>query len=641
MTNTCLTVLRRKRRCLTAALAALAACLLLPAAALAQPELRFSDDPKAERGTGLLKLRLRPNLLQEMFLFVDNDGAKDIVVRVELAAGTQALASTTVTAKANGRTQVSFGKSEPKDGKPIPLTERPWPLAVRMLDKDGKQIGAEIAVGVARPREYVQLTRKTFSAGEENTLELLVEARPGFIGPPARVDLVLSPERIPDLVPDQPQKGTYGGFVRKGEGGELLLRAENLEFQKTLTAKGGLIHVTVDGYPRAFTLFSSFTGLKTEATPREIEQAMLRVVHPPFARPGSKLPVTVEVDNRPQGAWCALGLYRQPPLPDKLLTGLETALTLFPNPRQRGEDTDRAVKMFVNAAGPAGGLLFEPKVSDWQFDIDTKGLYGERYVGLRALRGDEKNPQPVLVLNSKRIPLQGLAGGEEKQETPLIAEKVLLHEGRAEDITLDVDLAAPKAGELQKLTLGAPVPLKAESKDPTGTVKAVFFAGRPLPDGKIPPAAVQAEGVKLPANPNLWTAELAVGTDKRATIPVSVQMTNGVGQTLTKTIQIQLIDPKGAANGGAKGPKAATISGTVREGSRGVPGTKVSLTDEKGALKGAATTDSTGRYSIKNVPPGAYSVNAARSASRTRGVTAVVVPEGVDKVENIDVKLTR
>jgi hypothetical protein len=456
------------------------------------------------------------------------------------------------------------------------------------------------------------------------------------------VDLVLAPERIPGLVPDQQPKGTYGGWVRPGAGGELLLRAENLKFQKGETTRGGLIHLTVDGYPRGFTLFSSFSGEKTEATPREVEQAMLRLVHPPFARPGSKLPVVVEVDNRPAKAWYTLGMYRKPPVPGNPFQGLDTALTVFPDPGQRAENTDRAVRMFANPAGPEGGLLFEPKVSDWTFLLDTKGLYGERHLGVRALRGaDPKTAEGVPVLNSKVIPFEGLLPGQGKQGTLLVSEKVLLYDGRPEDISLDVDLPQGKVGELQQLTVGAPVPLKAESKDPTGTVQAIFFAGRPLPDGKIPPGVAQAEGVRLAGNPNVWVAELGIPTDKRATVQVSVQMTNGVEQKLTKTVQIQLVDPKGALPNGKKLPKAATISGTIREGARGVPGTKVNLTDEKGSLKGLATTDSAGRYVIKNVPPGAYSVTAERSASRTRGVTAVVVPEGVDKVENVDVKLTR
>lgn len=644
----------RGRRRTTAALAALTACLLLPAAASAQLELRFSQNPDSLRGDGFINLRLRPGVTQELFLFVDSSSAKDLPVRVELLSAGRVVATKSLTVKKNERTRVEFGKTVPKDGKPLPLTEMALPLSVRLVDKAGTPVltplgePVEVPIGVARPKEFLKVERKNFDAEAGNVLELFVIVRDDktFIGPPARVDLVLSPDRIPALVPDQPKKGSYGGWVRKGPDGGLVLRAEGLQFLKDVKTKGGLIYLNVDGYVRGITLFSSFSEVQNEAEPRELDLPLVRLGHPKFVLPGSRLPVVVEVDNRPRNSWLALGMYRKPPepAPGQMRSGLQTKLLTFPDERLRSQDMDRDVRVFLNPAGPGGGILFEPKVQDWAFAIDTKGLFGERYLGVRTLIGGDQTAEGVKVLDSKAVPYQGLPTGQPNGEgVLLIAEPVLLREGRPDDLTLDVDLPTPKPGDLHKLEVGAAIPLKVTSKDPTGIVKAVFFAGQPLPDGKIPPTAVQAEGRQLPATPDVWVADLAVPTGKRAILPVSVQVTNGVDQKIIKTIQIQLIDPRAAAaSNGAKGPKTATLTGKVVEGSRPVPGVAVSLlSGEKGELKGVTKTNAAGQYVLEKVPPGAYVVSAARSVSRTRGQTAVAVPEGVAKVENVDIKLTR
>ncbi len=621
------------RRCLAAAvvLTGLAA-LLSGTRAAAQDLLKFYDDPRDPEKAPLRKLRLRPNQPRQVFLFVDTKAlpAKAAGIRAELIAGKVPVATAAVKLPAKGAlAPIVFGMaSPPKDGKPapLPLTEVKGPLSVRLVDADDMTLDT-IPIGVAHPSEYVQVVKVAFQptghpSGKPNVLEVTLAATENFVGPPARVELLLPPERIPALVAGRRKEGSYAGTLSPRA--PVTLRAENLVFQPT-GPKQGLFYVNVDGYARAFTFFLNLTGELTQAEPKVIVEApVLRLVHPAYVTPGTKLPVIVEVDNTKAGEFCSLGMFRRLPEGE----GLKD---------RDGEPTtfagDRQQEMLFSPAGPEGSLVFEPKVRDWTFAFDTKDIYGKRYLAVDMLRATKEDKvEEIRVLNSKQIP------ADLKPDRTKIVEEVLLYLGSAEDIALDVDLPAARAGA-PELVVGTPLPLRATSQDPTGVTKAVFFTGAPLADGKIPPGVVPVAGAPLKSDPRTWVAELNVPTDKRALLTVSVQMTNGAGEPAVKTIKVQLVDPKAAK--AAAGPKLTTITGRVFEGSLVVPGVPVTLGDEKGVLKGATKTDLKGEYKFEKVAPGAYSVNANRTASRTRGRTLVSVPEGKELVPDIDVRLLR
>jgi hypothetical protein len=44
---------------------------------------------------------------------------------------------------------------------------------------------------------------------------------------------------------------------------------------------------------------------------------------------------------------------------------------------------------------------------------------------------------------------------------------------------------------------------------------------------------------------------------------------------------------------------------------------------------------------FQDVPPGSYRVVAVRSAAMTQGQTPVLVPEGKELIEKVDVKISR
>src|SRR5262249_9960977 len=136
-----------------------------------------------------------------------------------------------------------------------------------------------------------------------------------------------------------------------------------------------------------------------------------------------------------------------------------------------------------------------------------------------------KEPDPrIIVLNSKEIPDVGLS--LDKGGVKSIVEPLRLYEGGPEVVALDVNLPPPpKGSKLPELLVGAPLPLKALTKDPTEVVKAEFFLGKPLPDGKLPPGVVEGEQVAK----DVWVAQLPAPTEKALIMTVGVQVTNGVG----------------------------------------------------------------------------------------------------------------
>jgi hypothetical protein len=625
-------------------------------AAAQNPLLYFSFKRDPTSTTEMVRvLRLRPHVRTEVFLQVYNpDETPAENYTVELRDGDTVVASAPVEVGKKGIKRVSFGPPPPppKDPKapPLPLTEAKGPLTVRLMKGKAEVKNAGVSIDVASPREYVDVKPQPIfklvpvDEGKENgegpregIFEVRLLAKSTFYGtadrPSARVELVILPERVPDLLPGQRKYGSYGGDLVPGE--PLVLRAERLKFREGKLGKG-LIYLTIDGYPRAFTYVSSFVG-SGESQAQEVKAPVLRLLHARFAKPGEKFPVTVEADNipPPDKAFGSLAIFRVAERDDDgnivKLSGRDGLPRIF--------DGDRTKTILFSPKGPAEAMVLDSKVADHKVIFDTTSLHGARYLAASVLERAEGNP-PLTVLNSKLMPEFGQ--DLKKAGTKVIVEQLVTREGGPENVTLGLALPFPPPGRLPELLVGAPLPLKATAEDPTGVVKAVFFLGKPPPGNKLPPTMPQAEGERAPGNPNIWLAELPAPTQKAAFLLVGVQVTNGVGETTTEVIKVQLVDPKAAAEKkGPEGPRLSTITGKVLEGDRGAPNVPVTLGDAKGELKAATRTNAAGVFKFEDVPPGAYTVNAARSASRTTGRSLVSVPQGKKDVVTVDVKLTR
>jgi hypothetical protein len=613
---------------LAGALAAGAAADLSAAQPGAKPlRIVFSDNPDKPTDPRT-DLRLRPNVQQAFYLYVENTSDKPAEATVELLANGQPLGvePQKVQVEARGFRRVVFAKPAPPApaapdkpaaapapaDKPPALMELPGPLQVRLVD-DKKQVLDETEVRLARPDEYVTVKSIQFDPGRRS-LTVVLEAKPEFAGPRARAELVLRPDRIPALAPGQKKQGSYGGYLDRA-GDTLVLEATNLQLVSGGDANG-LIYLTIDGYERAFTFRSNFPG-DQPSEPRRIDDAILRLNAAPAAVPGAPSKVGVEVDNATADTVAELGLYR-----DDRFEQLEGELLQF-----RG---DRRVRMSFSPAGPNGALLFKPAVEDWTTDLETAEIYGPRRLRLRLVQiGKDDQGKPV------------------RREVPFFdsGKPIVVLDGKVEKTTsivagLMLDATKPEGVQFinfpAKLPRGAVLPVRALGSDPESGIKqVVFFGGRPLPDGKLPPGTTPVAGERV--DKDQWGASLPVATDKKGPVEVTVQFTNGAGLTTTETVVIQLVDPPAEAKEKGKG---ASIAGSVSEGDRPQPNLPVWLFDDKSAVRDMVRTDDWGQFLFKDVPPGSYRVVATKSGSNTRGEVAAQVAEGQQKT-GVDVRMVR
>jgi hypothetical protein len=95
-----------------------------------------------------------------------------------------------------------------------------------------------------------------------------------------------------------------------------------------------------------------------------------------------------------------------------------------------------------------------------------------------------------------------------------------------------------------------------------------------------------------------------------------------------------------SATAWAQAGATAQISGTVKDSSGGVlPGVDVTATQTDTGLKRNTTTDTDGAYTIPNLPPGPYKVEAMLQGFRTFQQTGIVLQVGASPVINVAMSL--
>ena len=569
---------------------------------------------------------------QPLFVWVLNTSDKDIPdAIVEVQAGGVPVDGTVQHAalKAKSKTPVVFGKAPaaappappmpgapPAKPQPPTLQEVKGPLQVVVLDATGKDTLFSTPLPVARPDEYVQVTDISYNpeakeGNPRNTLTVKVKALGGFGGPPSRVDLVLRPDRIPGLIDSPHKEGTRSGFL--GPNGTLTLKAENLQFEEGVRKTNGLVYLTIDGWERAFTYYTTFPtdgGQAGQPTPiRNVPVARLTV--PAVANPGAPLAVGLEVDfNSTAKEQVALGFDRDN---DGVYSAENDELIMLPG--------DRDVHVLVGVA-PDGALLLQPQVTDWKKAWDASNVFGPRTLQVQVLKGTSA----VDLYNSEDA--TKAASFEQWMQTTAIQKTVRLDAAPPEGI----QLAFPA-----KLRRGADLPVQATSSDKPSEIKEVFFyVGRPGPDGAPPATAVKVKG-KWDETNKLWAAVLPAPTDQKGKVDVTATFVKFTNVPANGTATVQLED---AASAAAAAPKGGSIAGAVAEGGRGQPGLEVRLLDDKGAVKDAVKTDAKGAYIFKDVAAGSYRVASAKTTDSTKGETAALVLDGKNVV-GVDINLQR
>jgi Carboxypeptidase regulatory-like domain len=612
--------------------AALGLALLMvvgPASAQAPPvQLQFGY--RADPALAARTFFLRPNSPQEVFPFVKNDDVKPREMTVQLLVSGAAVASQKVKVAPGATEPARFGPPAPAapaagaPAAPVPppsFVELKGPAAFRLLDETGKALGEAVPVEVARPSRYVEVPVIRYYPRSEdnptNRLAVTLRVREKFPGR-ARVDLVLLPDRIPGLVPGQIQKGVYGGFL-PGDGSQTLsLVAEDLKFSVPETK--GLVYLTVDGYERAFTFDVTFSRDRTEGAPPAVTTPGLTLAAPDFAPPQTPVKVGLEIDNAPRNARIKLSVRTQGLVEEPKNSGKYILQARFNEVAEF--QGDRFERLFFAPTGPSGGLLFRAAVSDWDAVLDMKAVYGDTILQAQMVREMPAQAQDrIIKVRNNR--------------TNEPAERLYVRQ----DISLD---ATPPAGVRlvappKALIPGQAFTLFATTDEEVGKLSKVEFfqSPNPLVNNKLPP-----ELVPIVVNParladvekKLWAANLVAPRGQQGPIYVTVRFTkrNGLTAMPLAAAKIDVVELPPGPGGPAKPP--ASITGGVVQGDRPQPGITVVLQDLAGNPRGSTVTDAKGQFKLTDVLPGPYRLVATKTADNTRGVVAVQIAEGEQRV---------
>jgi hypothetical protein len=564
-------------------------------------ELILSDTPANK------DLVLRPNSEREVLVSVKNNGENEKTVAVQVVADGFKETSPLVKVPGEKTASVSWPAT---DKKATTFTKLKGRVSIQVVDEKGKALGAAKQVLIGRPSDFLKASLK-WIPGENNRLEALVSLASDAKGPPYKVQLVLLPESIPAYKVGQPKVGWYADKLdAKSKDKEILLEARNLQLAEKEKSEG-LVYLTVDDYPRAFTFNTTFSPDVTGAPQRPPSPGVTFRV-PPFGDPSKPVPAVLWVDDLPTDdeentVLVKVELVRQADKKEKV-----SELAEYRGARQR--------TLEFAPRGPNGGILFKNTVKDWITNLDLSSAQGQVDLRVRLLRADGKE-----ITFYDRDRLEGKPQGIQELTRTMVLDGTPPQ---------NLKWVGPK-----QAFRGRPLVLQATGDDPESRISRVlFWVGRPGPDGKIPPGTEYISGKLLEGKEKIWATTLAVPLDQGAVLTVSARFINGAGLATNLTTQLPVIDPKIPVKVVAK--KKASIAGTVTEGDRPQVGLPVQLRDAAGKIVETTKTTAGGAYLFKGLDPGSYRVTATKSASRTRGTKIVAVIEAETKT-GVLIKLYR
>lgn len=528
-------------------------------------------------------LQLRPiKGTHSYYLFARNLGAAPRDARVEILAGSDVIAQAEVKLAVGQTLPVVFTGTPPAPNTELP--EITLPIVLRAVDSaDGTLlVQRALPCDMLSPREYLAVTNVVFdpSSPSENSLNVGVQALSLEQGPPLAVRLSAPSDQIPGLV------GIQGGaFVGSlpSVGSSLLLQAKNMQFTPS-ARQPGRFFVDVDDYPRAFVFRTMFPRQGDPIFPIEDSAPRLQLLAPRMGLAGPGYPVTLPTDNAPMGATLDLAVGRmngrifQPELTTTLQTARHERIGFAPH-------------------GTKGEMLAQASMRDWELQLDTTGIVGQRQLRARMLDVDGR-------------------------EMLVVQQTILLDDTPPEQVSF---ISPPtRAAVKQQIELRA---IGVDSL--SGIEQVVFFLGKPV-DGKMPPGVPSAPADPLDESGTMWAAQFVLPAVTGRT-DVSVQFTNGVGQSTFATVAMEILDPAALAVG--------NIQGTVVEGPRPQADLDVELLDAHGKPAKMVKTTADGSYAFEGVAAGDYTVSVTKTSSQRKGKSPVTVTPGSNIQANISLAL--
>jgi hypothetical protein len=483
----------------------------------------------------------------------------------------------------------------------VSLKDLRAPARFFIVNAANEEVTPDYPVIIASPDSYARATAKYYPGEEKKKIgsrfEVTVTLDPKFLffGPACRVDLDLRPERIERLIPQK--QGRFGGSLASDKQ-KLILEATNLTFEGGKNTNG-FVYLTVDGYRRAYVYDVNFYITGTEGTVPGVTQRLVRLAVPRYAQPSDQFPVTIEADgiSRRGRERLRLGVLSE----DKKGEGdVFTYLPDFTEPRS---------ERLRFAEGPRGGtLVFHPEVKDWSTTLDLSGIVGP--TKLQLLVVDEKGePQDVRDGNLPGTTLIKKA----------VVQEIVLDDSPPDQLVLDATRPAYRGKNLAVRALAA----DAQS----GIASVLFYLGKPIPDGKLPPDTVRALG-KPGKKPDLWVAELPVAADQKSPLPVSVLVTNRAGLSATKGIVVNVEDAP---------PTSATISGQLFEEETPVGNLPVGLLNAKNKAVQVVRAGPDGKFTFTEVEKGVYRLYSRRPTTGAKGLSKpLTIAKGNEQLTDIE-----
>jgi hypothetical protein len=472
-------------------------------------------------------------------------------------------------------------------------------------DKKVTEVFSErIGVNVLQPESYLAIE----GSSRGNNIEIKVSPKPNddtarkayLDGSPSVVSLYFPPGENIDV------KLLGTGMYRRtltGPGATVTLEATELPIVTAGQRSPIRFYIDVDGFPRAFVFqptVSEFTSGKLQPTtapavrlyPGQVaaESPKNYYVARPVTKPEDRFPVRVELDNAKPETQTTVSFGRT--------SSSAGEVDLLYGPR----DT----KVWIDVAAEDGQFLVSNKLTDWVTPLDTYMLRGE--YTLIAKRSDQGADKKVALLLDDTSPNR---------------------------ISLQLPDEHVKGDPLR-------VVASISDRERTPITRVVFFIGLPPgPDGKRAADPVKVEGLRDPADPERWVADLPLAPDAKGVLQVGATATNEVGLDSTDTKNIRLLEPPAPAG---------TIVVTVLRGGRPQPGVNVLLRDSEGKDKGVLTTAVkadkdkkvvVGQVVFDKLPPGLYGIGAAKADSSSGSKAAVPVKVEAGKTVEINLELKR
>jgi hypothetical protein len=548
-------------------------------------------------------ITLRPNVRQRVYVSITNPAATDAKLTVAFRAGGKVEATGKVEVGSNDTKLVKWdpipAKKDAKDAKDG-KDALDGPFEIVVAEKDGKPLASKQFVPLLTMSPFEYLNIADAGKGGTKKLSLRVSANDKFVGPSARVALDIPADRIKGE-----RKGTFTGFVAAKGTTELVAEPiENTNSKELVDAYS----LDVDGIKRG--VLFRVTTVEGKSTVEIDNAGQAALLLPTYTRPAEKLTADVLTSGN---------IYSD----DRVVVSVLS--TPF-NPASAAGDTYAPVATFV---GPRqvrlradvnidGQLYLEPITAEHKVTLNLSGIFGKTKVRSAIYSADDFDDEGNLKPDVKIR-----AGTNESTQVITVSDTPPKLEFKAlrRSAAKDKEKLEPTAD----VARGERVVFQATVASEAPVTEVRFVVGKMPADGKVPPDALkgQREG-----DTAVWSVEYPVPVDAKSPLEVTAVATNSLGLSAAKTVEFPVIDAI---------PGFATVAGKVFEADVPVDNLPVILLDTAGTEIAAVRSSGGGRFSLPNIPPGAYFLYARREMNGAKAMMEIAVrrpsradPVGVD-----------